>query len=161
MGLEALRTVHSAALCAGTGQSVHPRMFPWDSFWPSAFLLTLQKCSAEVARKWLKVLNASGGIWYERKRNSSMNREGGMNCFSVGFTWCSLVPQRAHRSTAVAPFTVLPPREDVDLLLEASELGRCGGVGSVISSGDFQTRNRSEWITIVIDSLLSTGVSHC
>lgn len=37
-----------------------------------------------------------------------------------------------------------PPREDVDLLLEASELGRCGGVGSVISSGDFQTRNRSE-----------------
>lgn len=35
-------------------------------------------------------------------------------------------------------------REDFDLSLGAGELGRCGGVEIEISSGDFQTRNRSE-----------------
>lgn len=83
---------------------------PWDSLWPSVFLLTLQKCSAELVRKWLKVLNASGVIWYKRERNSSVNKEGGIDCSSVCFTRSSLVLQRAHLNTAVALFTVLPPK---------------------------------------------------
>lgn len=125
---------------------------PWDSLWPSVFLLTLQKCSAEVAWKLLKVLNASAVIWYKRKRNSSVNREAGIDCSSVCFTWCSLVLQRAHLNTAVVSFTVLSPREDCDLFWGAGELGRCGGVEIVIYSGDFQTRNRSvnnstNWLT--------------
>lgn len=116
---------------------------PWDSLSPSVFLLNLQNCSAVVARKWLKVLNASGVIWYKKKRNSSLNREGGLDCSLFVLQDASWY-YRELSSTQLWHSHYAPPREDFDMPLGAGELGRCGGVEILIFSGDCQTRNRSK-----------------
>lgn len=82
----------------------------------------------------------SGVIWDKRKRNSSENREGG-----VRLLFC-LFYMMLHGTTESSPehSCAVVHWEDFHLPLEAGELGGCGGVQIMISSGDFLTRTRSE-----------------